>query len=163
LVLSAAELREQPKPTLSEEDWLMPVLRHIAFAAAAAGLVGLGACETMPNYVGPHTEGDAESRLVQHARMMAPPGTFWLDSNDDREIVRYTTPRDVSLCQGEGSIMAEEIPIRVTWDGTNTAILYPGNCLYFDARQVVIRPAERLPPNVTLRGRVETASALVQN
>jgi hypothetical protein len=48
----------------------------------------------------------------------------------------------------------------VTWDQTNTVVLYPGNCLYFDARRVSVKPATPLPQGVVLRGKVEAARAL---
>ena len=108
-------------------------------------------------------EGDATSRLEWLGRAHAQPGTFWLDSNEDREIIRYTTPRDVRLClpTPSGTGAAERgYPLRVTWDQTNTVVLYPGNCLFFDARRVSVRPAAELPQGVVLEGSVEAASAL---
>ncbi len=110
-----------------------------------------------------HVEGDVTDPIMRQARMNAEPGTFWLDSMDDREVVRYTTPRDVSLClpRPTGVSAADKgYPLTLTWDQVNTAILYPGNCFYFDAKRVSIKPAETLPSGVTLTGKVETASAL---
>jgi hypothetical protein len=95
--------------------------------------------------------------------MLAEPGTFWLDSNEDREVVRYTTPRDVRLCLPEPrGVNAPDrgYPLRITWDRTNSVILYPGNCMFFDARQVTVKPATDLPRGVVLRGQVETERAL---
>lgn len=40
-------------------------------------------------------------------------------------------------------------------------ILYPGNCMFFDARQVTVKPAKDLPRGVVLKGQVETERALV--
>lgn len=108
-------------------------------------------------------EGDALSATERWGRMRAEPGTFWLDGNEDREIIRYTTPRDVRLClpRAKGVGAADRAyPITVTWDGTTRATLYPGNCLFFDARQVVLKPATELPRGVTLTGQVETSRAL---
>lgn len=108
-------------------------------------------------------EGDATSALTQWGRMMAEPGTFWLDSNDDVEVVRYTTPRDVRLClpRPEGVFAAQKgYPLTITWDGANTAVLRPGNCLFFDARRVTVKPATALPSGVTLQGRIEAERAL---
>lgn len=123
----------------------------LALAAAAAMLPAPAAAQ--------RTEGDANSRIMQWGRMMAEPGTFWLDSMDDREVVRYTTPRDVTLClpRPEGVGAAEQgIPITVTWDQVNSATLYPGNCLFFDAMRVTLKPAAPLPSGVTLTGRLQT-------
>lgn len=113
-----------------------------------------------------HTEGDAVSAVSQWARRMAPPGTFWLDSNDDVELVRYTSSRDVQLCLPEpkGVNAADRgYSLRISWDGANTAILRPGNCLFFDARAVKVKPASELPSGMVLKGRIETSSALVDS
>jgi hypothetical protein len=130
--------------------------RSIGTACAAA--IAMAAAPAMAQ----NLEGDARSPVERWGRQMAPPGTFWLDSNDDREIIRYTTPRDVRLCLPEPTTTERGYPLRVTWDRTNTLVLYPGNCLFFDARQVTVRPASDLPRNVVLRGRVATESALVK-
>jgi hypothetical protein len=133
-----------------------PILSSISVAAIAIATPALAQ----------HTEGDAASPVTQWGRMMAEPGTFWLDGNDDTEVVRYTSPRDVRLCLPEpsGVYAAQKgYSLRITWDATNTAILRPGNCLYFDAKQVKVKPATTLPAGVTLRGRVDASSALVHN
>lgn len=130
-----------------------------SISLAAAGALCLAAAPA----VAQHTEGDALSRLGQYARMNAAPGTFWLDGNEDREIIRYTSPRDVQLClpRPSGIGAAEQgYAVRVTWDGASEAILYPGNCLFFDASRVSLSPAEDIPDDVTIQGRVEIESAL---
>lgn len=107
-------------------------------------------------------EGDANSPLVQWSRMSAEPGTFWLDSAEDREIIRYTT-RDIRLClprpRGVGAADRGHA-LQVTWDGTNRAVLSPGNCLYFDARRGSLKPVGFLPRGVALKGSVERQQAL---
>jgi hypothetical protein len=131
------------------------MMKNAAIGAALAMLA-------MPA-VAQHVEGDAHSAVSQWARQLAPPGSFWLDNQDDREIVRYTTPRDVRLCLPEPAPVSrvdKVIPLTVTWDQTNTAVLYPGNCLYFDARRVSVKPAGNLPRNTVLKGSVETEGAL---
>ncbi|MBC7168146.1 hypothetical protein [Phenylobacterium sp.] len=110
-----------------------------------------------------HVEGDANSALLRYGRMMAEPGTFWLDGNGDREVIRYTTPRDIRLCLPRAAGVAsprQAYAVQVTWDQTNQAVLTPGNCLYFDARRVSLKPAEPLPAGVTLEGRIDAARAL---
>lgn len=128
----------------------------------ASGLAAAIALSSAPAFA-QQVEGDANSPLVRWGRMMAEPGTFWLDSNEDREIIRYTTPRDIRLClpRAEGVGAAERnIPVQVTWDQTTRATLYPGNCLYFDARRVSLKPTSPLPSGATLEGHVETEQAL---
>lgn len=132
-------------------------LRTIAAAAVAA--TGMAAAPAMAQQV----EGDASSTLTQWGRQLAEPGTFWLDGNEDVEIVRYRQPRDVSLClpapRGVGA--AEQgYSLRITWDEEFSTVLRPGNCFFFDAARVKISPATDLPPGVTLTGQVQTESAL---
>lgn len=138
----------------------MSFFKPIVLAASGAALA------TVAPAAAQHTEGDALSPVMQWGRQLAPPGTFWLDNNDDTELIRYTTPRDVRLCLPEptGVNAADRgYPLTITWDGVNTAVLRPGNCLYFDARQVRVKPATTLPRGVVLKGRVDTESALVKN
>lgn len=128
----------------------------LSIAAAALSL-----CATPA--LAQHTAGDANSTLMQWARMNAEPGTFWLDSMNDRELIRYTSPRDISLCLPEprGVGAADRgYPLQITWDQVNTVTLFPGNCFFFDAKQVVVKPAAELPSGVVLSGRLETERAL---
>lgn len=128
-------------------------------------VVGVAMAAPLP-VAAQQTEGGADSPVTQWGRRLAEPGTFWLDSMDDTELIRYTTPRDVRLCLPEprGVFAAQKgIPLRITWDGTNTAVLRPGNCLFFDARQVKVKPAAALPSGVTLSGSVDADYALVDN
>ena len=128
-----------------------------------SAITGLAVALTATPAFAQDVDGDANSTLVQWGRMNAPPGSFWLDSNDDVEVIRYTTPRDVSLCLPEpsGVFAAQQgYPLTISWDDTNTAVLRPGNCLFFDARVVRIKPTNPLPSGVTLSGRVQTESAL---
>lgn len=137
------------------------MMHKTLMAAAAAAAMPLMAAPTPA--AAQHVEGDAHSALMQWARMHAEPGTFWLDSMDDREIIRYTTTRDVSLCLPAPRGVGEAdrgYPLRISWDGTNSVVLYPGNCFYFDAKRVVVKPAAELPPNVVLTGRVRAEKAL---
>jgi len=108
-------------------------------------------------------EGDATSPVTQWGRMLAEPGTFWLDSNDDVEIIRYTTPRDVSLCLSKPSGVGaadKGYPLRITWDNQFSVVLKPGNCFFFDAKMVKVKPAADLPSGVVLTGKIQTESAL---
>ena len=138
-------------------------MTNIVRKAALAGAIA-GSMFAFPA-VAQDIEGDAYSSLAQWGRMMAEPGSFWLDSEEERDVIRYTQPRDVRLClpkpTGVGSA-DEGVPIRVTWDQTNVAMLTPGNCLFFDAKRVTLKPAEPLPAGVTLSGRVDTERALVK-
>lgn len=130
----------------------MPRITTILYAITAGGLLA-----TMPQAAqAQRTEGDARSPMTQWGRQLAPEGTFWLDSNEDREVVRYSQRRDVQIClpRPEGVNAAERtVPLKISWDGVNTTTLYPGNCLYFDAMRVSVKPAAPLPSGTTLTGR----------
>lgn len=137
---------------------MAPLTRTTLALLVASGLASAGTAASAQQ-----VEGDAFSATERWGRMRAEPGTFWLDGNEDREIIRYSTPRDVQLClpRAEGVGAADKAyPITVTWDGTTRATLYPGNCLFFDARRVSLKPAAELPRGVTLSGQVQTSSAL---
>lgn len=133
-------------------------MKSIGTFACAAAALAIGAPA-----IAQDVEGDAHSPVTQWGRMLAEPGTFWLDSNNDTELIRYTTPRDVSLCLPEprGVGAADKgYPLKITWDNQYSVILRPGNCFFFDAKTVKVKPAEPLPTGVTLQGRVQTESAL---
>lgn len=134
------------------------MIRQLQCFGAAVAAVGLIAAPALAQQI----EGDATG-LTRSGRILEAPGTFWLDSNDDVEVIRYTTPRDVRLClpRPEGPDAAKLAhPLQVTWDQSNRVVLRPGNCLFFDARRVTVKPATDLPRGVTLRGHVETERAL---
>lgn len=127
-------------------------------AAASVGLV-LAAAPALAQ----HVEGDTRSVPEWLGRVRADPGTFWLDSNEDREIVHYSSARDVRLClpRPTGVSAADRgYPLRIRWDQTNEIILHPGNCLFFDARRVTVSPAADLPAGVVLQGSVEASHAV---
>lgn len=124
-------------------------------ACTAAALAGPAAAQNLTDKGGPDSPGDV-SLLT---RFYADPGTFWLDGDQDRELIRYSHPRDVRLCLPKPAGVAgakHGYALMVHWDPNNTATLFPGNCLYFDATRVSVKPAEALPQGVVLQGRVDT-------
>lgn len=91
-----------------------------------------------------------------------PAGTFYLMGNQQSEVADFTSNRDMSICLSRhgraarfNGRQARSVPLNITWNG-NSAMVYPGNCLYFDASHVTVRPAGHLPPGVALHGRVQT-------
>lgn len=136
----------------------MPRITTMLSFVAAGGL--LAALPQTAN--AQRTEGDARTPIGQWGRQLAPEGTFWLDSDEDREVVRYSQRRDVQIClpRPEGVNAADRgVPLRITWDGANTTTLYPGNCLYFDAMRVSVKPAAPLPSGAVLTGRFHASSS----
>jgi len=140
----------------------MHKIRPFAALTATAAMLAALALPAAPA-AAQDVAGDVSDPIMRWGRQLAPEGTFWLDSNDDTELIRYTSSRDVTLCLPEptGVYAAQKgYPLQITWDGTNTAMLRPGNCLYFDAKTVKVKPGSPLPSGVTLRGRVNAQSAV---
>ena len=130
--------------------------KFFALAAASAillGAAGPAAAETM------RTEGPMPSDpLMSWADQMLPRNEFALTSDQDIELVRFTTPRDIEICAArsnpdsiDGNV--NTVPIQVSWD-SDVGTIWPGNCLAFDAKQVKIKPAGPLPDNSELIGTV---------
>ena len=131
--------------------------KFFALAAATAMLVGAAgpvAAETM------RTEGPMpDDPVLQWADMMMPRNQFVLNSDQDVELVRYKTPRDIEICAArpdpdsvDGT--SKTVPLQVSWDN-DVGLIFPGNCLSFDAKQVKIRPASPLPADTELVGTVK--------
>ncbi len=120
-------------------------------ATAAALLAGVPACAQKLI-----SEGAPPSDpVLEWSEQLAPRNRFFINNNEDVEVVRFKTPHDVELCAGAGHVTAEG-PIRgyallATWDA-QTATINPGNCLAFDARSVKVRAATNLPQDIVLTG-----------
>ncbi|MBI1200399.1 MAG: hypothetical protein GC203_21270 [Phenylobacterium sp.] len=116
--------------------------------AAAAGLAGTAAAQVT-------------DPVVRYGQRLADPGEFYLNTEDAREVVRYSSPRDVRLClprnAGVDQRAVEDVPVTVAWGGYR-ATLYPGNCLYFDAQRVMVSPAKPLPNGQTIHGTIEAGA-----
>jgi len=102
---------------------------------------------------------DAQIRGEFERQERLRPGTFFLTSEDDeRELVRYSEPRDLRLCL-DAADEGEALPIEVAWDNDaedrQTAILHPGNCLHIDAAQVSVSPTEDLPEGHVFQGSID--------
>jgi len=93
--------------------------------------------------------------LVAWAQASAGRNHFFLNDEQDVEIIRFRAPRDVEICAGppqrDDDGRLHQFPIRVSWD-TQTAVISAGNCLSFDAQRVSVRSAATLPDDMTLEG-----------
>jgi hypothetical protein len=83
---------------------------------------------------------------------------FILDNSRDVELVRFKKPHDLQVCSAPadpGAIGGTKhgYPIEAVWDG-DTAVIYPGNCLSFDAQRLKNKPASQIPDSVVLTGTV---------
>jgi hypothetical protein len=96
--------------------------------------------------------------LIAWGQELAPRNKFFLNSDQDVELVRFKRAHDIELCAARPDPDAigsarHGYPIMVTWD-QDTGIIAPGNCLSFEAQRVKIRPASPLPQSVELTGTV---------
>lgn len=120
----------------------------------AAG--GPAAAETM------RTEGlPPFDPLLAWAEQLLPRNQFELNSDQNMELIRFTTPRDVEVCvkrsdpdDVDGRVKA--VPVTVTWDN-QVGTVTPGNCLSFDAKSVKVRPAGELSQDESLLGTFRVA------
>lgn len=80
---------------------------------------------------------------------------FFINNDEDVEVIRFRSARDVELCAGSPHLSPEGrlrgYAIQVSWDNDN-AVIQPGNCMSFDAQRVRVRAADNLPQNVILEG-----------
>lgn len=103
------------------------------------------------------TEGPPPSDpIMQLAQDMMPRNQFVLDSQENIELLRYKSVRDVEICIARPDPDAidgtsKTVPVEVDWDN-DTGIIFPGNCMSFDAMKVKVRPAAPLPPDTELLG-----------
>ncbi len=93
--------------------------------------------------------------VLQWAEQDAGPNHFFINSDQDVEVIRYKTPRDIQLCASRGrpddSGVIKGYALKVSWDN-DTAIILPGNCFAFDAQAVKVRSATHVPDNTVLEG-----------
>ena len=115
------------------------------FSASAAPLMA----QTM------RTKGPPpDDPVLQLAQWSMPRNQFVLNSQEDVEIVRYTTPHDVEVCINRPDAnngVRKAVPVQVKWDN-NTSVVQPGNCLSFDAKLVKVKMSAPLPESEDLFG-----------
>ena len=96
--------------------------------------------------------------VLAYSEQLAPQNTFFLNSSDDIEVVRFKRDHDLSICAARPSPDAigaarRGYALKVKWDA-DVSIIAPGNCLSFEAQRVKVSPATDLPENVILTGTV---------
>lgn len=130
----------------------------LASAIAVAVVAGLSASAQAEKM---RTEGPPpSSALMQLGQFDAPRDEFFLNSDENVELIRFTSKRDNKICvprvnHDRIDAAKKEIPLKVMWDGNN-AIIQPGQCLSFDAKSVKVKPATALPEGVELLGTIHT-------
>lgn len=125
----------------------------IVLAGVIAGAIPLSA-EQMRN----RGSNAVDDPMMLMAEQDLARNQFILDNSRDVELVRFKKPHDLQVCSARpdhGAIDGTKhgYPIEAIWDD-DTAIIYPGNCLMFDAQRVKIKPAGQIPGNIILTGTV---------
>jgi len=109
--------------------------------------------ERDPQFV--NTDYPWDDPVLAQSEWAAGPNHFFINDDSDTEVIKFKTPRDIQLCaaagKNDGFKSDRGYPIMVKWDGTST-VIKPGNCMSFDAQNVSVRSAGRLPENVILKG-----------
>lgn len=128
-----------------------PTVRWFGVAAATSLFVGTPALAQQFVSKGP----PPDDPVLQWAQQIAPRNQFFIDSDQNVEVIRFKTARDLELCAGLGhdrpGFLTRGYPIKVSWDN-QTALIAPGNCLAFDAARVSVSAGSHLPENVILTG-----------
>jgi hypothetical protein len=96
--------------------------------------------------------------LVAWSEQQAPHNTFYLNSSDDVELVRFKQSHALEICAAQPDQNAvgsarHGYPLKVSWAQQN-AVVTPGNCLHLDAQRMKVQPAAPLPQDVVLTGTV---------
>ena len=124
-----------------------------------------------------HKEGPPSSKLVRQIDRFDH-SSFYLTNNRQTEVVDYSRNRDLALCVGRSNAAQARanampgpsgpVPLELNWRRQNSsqmyqAVVYPGNCLSFDAAHVTIEPKGDLPSGAVIRGTVRTAENYQSN
>lgn len=127
------------------------ILSVSAATAMFAGLIAPAVAETA------RTEGPPPvDPIMEWADQLLPRNEFVLNSDQDVELVRFKTPRDIDICIARpdpNTVFGtrKAVPVQVKWDN-DIGVIWPGNCLSLDAKSVKIRPASPLPNDAELNG-----------
>jgi hypothetical protein len=114
---------------------IAPALAALAAPASAQKLVSKGLGPVDP--------------IMQEAEWNAGPNQFFIDNNQDRELIRFKSPHNVELCAGaahrdaDGSL-DKSYPLKVTYDG-QTTIVAPASCSTFHAPRIRVASASPQP------------------
>jgi hypothetical protein len=93
--------------------------------------------------------------VLQMGEWSAGPNHFFINNNQDVELIRFKTAHQLEMCAARGYQDVDGrvpgYPLQVTYDSA-TATIAPGNCLSFGATRVQVRAASALPQDIILEG-----------
>ena len=123
---------------------IAPVLVAIAAPVSAQKLVSKGPVPVDP--------------IMLEAEWNAGHNQFFIDSDQDRELIRFKSPHNLELCTGaahrdaDGSL-DKSYPLKLTYDG-QTTIVAPASCATFRAQRIRVAAASHLPQDTVLEGSI---------
>ena len=100
----------------------------------------------------------SDDPITQESEWTAGPNQFFVNTNEDRELISFKSPHNLQLCAtaARRTRMGRNIrgfPIKVSYDGQST-VVQPGTCSSFQAQRVTVAAASQLPGRIVLRGTV---------
>ena len=132
------------------------VVRATLFAGAALTLALAAAPAGAQKLT--NTGIPVEDPLLEESEWDARPGQFFINNNEEVEVIRFKTVHDMQTCAGAAHRTADGrvrgYAIKVSWDA-ESAVVQPGNCLAFDAKVVKVRAASPLPDDIILTGAIK--------
>ena len=128
-------------------------LRSALFIATLIATAFAGAPATAQHLISRGPPPD--DSLVLEGEWDAGPNHFFINSNDDVELIRFKKPHQMEMCakgpHAAAGSAARGYPISVKWND-QTATIAPGDCMHLDAAKVTVRAASALPQSVVLEG-----------
>jgi len=136
-------------------------IKSTVIASVAIGIIGMNLpaqAQTLRREGPPATDP-----IIAWAQQMAPRDEFFINSNEDVELIRFKTDRDNTVCVPRNTRLKrldgepQNYALKVMWGKKNKAIIKPGKCLSFDAKTIKVRVDGRMPQDVTLVGSIRTS------
>ncbi|MEZ5921759.1 MAG: hypothetical protein R3C60_10460 [Parvularculaceae bacterium] len=134
-------------------------MRTMLFATAAAVvLLAAGAAAAKPSL---ENEGlPPMDPTLALAQATAPRNEFFLNSQTDVELIRFTRAHDNTICVPRARSdwadgRTQSVGVIATFDNVK-ATINPGNCMSFDAKSVRVKPAGPIPQDEDLVGTIRT-------
>ena len=134
------------------------IIARVALAAIAASAAYVTGAQAEPARDPQFVNNDYpwDDPVLAYGEWAAGHNHFFINDDEDTEVIRFKTPRDIELCAAAGKkdgyrSDARGYPLLVKWDGSSS-VIKAGNCMSFDAQSVSVRSAGRLPEGVVLKG-----------
>ncbi len=137
------------------------LIKTTVIASVAIGIIGMSLpvqAQTLRREGPP-----ASDPIIAWGQQMAPRDEFFINSDENVELIRFKTERDNTICVPRNTRLnhlegkPQNYALKVMWGKNNKAIIKPGKCLSFDAKTIKIRVDGKMPQDVTLMGSIRTS------